>query len=78
VEVLSASAVLICAGHGLGGLWTRPVSGLYLAALPLVLLAILLGRRLSGRVPAEPFQYILYGALIVFGLVLLVPFILAG
>jgi uncharacterized protein len=72
------AAVLICAGHGLGGLWTRPVFGLYLAALPLVLLAIFLGRLLSGRVPAEPFQYILYGALIVFGLVLLVPFILAG
>jgi hypothetical protein len=51
------AAVLICAGHGLGGLWTRAVLGLYLAAFPCVLLAI--------------FQQLLYGALIVLGLLLL-------
>jgi uncharacterized protein len=64
------TAALICAGHGLGGLWTRSVLGLYLAALPLVLLAIFLGRRLGGRIPAATFQHLLYGALMVLGLLL--------
>jgi uncharacterized protein len=65
------AAVLICAGHGLGGLWTRAVLGLYVVALPLVLLALSLGRRLSRRIPAAAFQRLLYGALIVLGLLLL-------
>jgi uncharacterized membrane protein YfcA len=61
------ATVLICAGHGLGGLWTRAVFGLYLAALPLVLVAVVLGHSISGRIPAEMFQRILYGALVVLG-----------
>jgi uncharacterized membrane protein YfcA len=65
------AAVLICAGHALGGLWTRSVFSLYLAALPFALLAILLGRRLSNRIPAATYQHLLYGALIVLGLLLL-------
>jgi uncharacterized protein len=65
------AAVLICIGHGVGGLWTRAVLGLYLIALPLVLLALFLGRRLSRRIPAAMFQPLLYGALIVLGLLLL-------
>jgi hypothetical protein len=65
------AAVLICAGHALGGLWTPAVFGIYLVALPLILLAIVLGRHLGGRIPAETFQHILYGALLVFGLLLL-------
>ena len=65
------AAVLICAGHGLGGLWTRAVLGLYLVALPCVLLALFLGRRLGRRIPAAMFQHLLYGALIVLGLLLL-------
>lgn len=64
------ASVLICTGHGLGGLWTGSVLGLYLAALPLVLLAIFLGRRLGRRIPADRFQHVLYGALIVLGLLL--------
>jgi uncharacterized membrane protein YfcA len=65
------TAVLICAGHALGGLWTRSVFSLYLVALPFVLLALLLGRRLSHRIPAATYQHLLYGALIIFGLLLL-------
>lgn len=64
------AAVLICAGHGFGGLWTRPVFGLYFAALPFVVLAIFLGRRLGGRIPAEMFRHLLYGALMALGLLL--------
>jgi uncharacterized protein len=65
------TAVLICIGHGLGGLWTQAVLGLYLAALPCVLLALFLGRGLSHRISATMFQHLLYGALIVLGLLLL-------
>jgi uncharacterized protein len=65
------AAVLICAGHGLGGLWTRAVLGLYLVAVPCVLLALFLGRRLSRRMPAAMFQRLLHGALVVLGLLLL-------
>ena len=64
------TAVLICAGHGLGGLWTRVVLERYLVAFPCVLLALFLGRRLSRRIPAETFRHLLYGALIVLGLLL--------
>jgi uncharacterized protein len=65
------TAVLICAGHALGGLWTHSVFGLYLAALPFAVLAIFLGRRLSNHIPAATYQHLLYGALIVLGLLLL-------
>jgi uncharacterized protein len=65
------AAVLICVGHGVGGLWTQAVLGLYLVALPLVLLALFLGRCLSRHIPAAMFQPLLYGALIVLGLLLL-------
>jgi uncharacterized membrane protein YfcA len=65
------TAVLICAGHALGGLWTRSVFSLYLVALPFGLLAIFLGRRLSNRISAATYQRLLYGALIVLGLLLL-------
>ena len=65
------AAVLICVGHGLGGLWTQAVLGLYIVALPLVLLALFLGRRLSRCIPTATFQHLLYGALIVLGLLLL-------
>jgi uncharacterized protein len=65
------AAVLICAGHGLGGLWTQSVLSLYLAALPFVLLAVFLGRRLGGQIPAETFQHVLHGTLMVLGLLLL-------
>lgn len=65
------AAVLICVGHGVGGLWTQAVLGLYLVALPLVLLALFLGRRLSRHIPTAMFQPLLYGALIILGLLLL-------
>jgi uncharacterized protein len=65
------AAALICVGHGLGGLWTRSIFGLYLAALPFAVLAVFLGRHLSNHIPAATYQHLLYGALIVLGLLLL-------
>jgi uncharacterized protein len=65
------TAVLICTGHALGGLWTRAVLDFYLAALPCGILALFLGRRLSRHIPAMLFQRLLYGALIGLGALLL-------
>jgi uncharacterized protein len=65
------AAALICVGHGFGGLWTPAVLGLYLVALPFVVLALFLGRRLSGRIPTKAFRHVLNGALIVLGILLL-------
>ncbi len=65
--------VLVWGGHGLSGLWTEEVVRLYLFALPLILLAIPLGTRLNRWMPTERFERLLYGALVLLGLLLIVP-----
>ncbi len=62
---------LIWIGHGLTGLWTVSVVKLYVLALPLVLLAIVLGTRLNQRIPADRFERFLYVIIIGLGLWLL-------
>ena len=64
--------VLVWGGHGLSGLWTEEVIRLYLFALPLILLAIPLGTRLNRWMPTERFERLLYGALVLLGLLLIV------
>jgi uncharacterized membrane protein YfcA len=63
--------VLIWSGHGLSGLWTERVVGLFLYSLPLVLLAIPLGTWLNRRIPHERFERLLYVILIGLGVLLL-------
>lgn len=63
--------VLVWLGHGLTGLWTARVAQLYVMALPLVLVAILLGSRLNRRLPAARFDRVLHVIVIGFGLLLL-------
>ncbi len=65
------SAVLICSGHAMAGLWSQRVFELYLASLPVIAFAVLAGVRVSRRIPAERFGRILYAALIVLGALLL-------
>ena len=65
------ATVLIWVGHGLGGLWTPRVVGLYVLSLPLVLLAIGLGMKLHHRIPARRFERLLWVMLIGLGLLLL-------
>jgi uncharacterized membrane protein YfcA len=65
------AAALICAGHGVGGLWSQAVLGRYLVAFPFLVLAVCLGRRLRRRIRAETFQRVLYVALMVLGMLLL-------
>jgi uncharacterized membrane protein YfcA len=65
----TGGAILI--GHGLGGLWTGQVVGLYLWSLPAIAAAVFLGTRIHRAVPAGRFQLWVYLALLVLGSVLL-------
>jgi uncharacterized membrane protein YfcA len=66
------AALLICAGHAAAGLWSLEIFRLFALALPAVGLAIVLGIRLSRRIPAERFGRVLYASLVALGLLLLV------
>ncbi len=68
---LLPSNILIVSGHGLSGLWTVAVGQFFACSLPLVLLAIFLGRKLNHRFSAERFNRLLYGILIALGILLL-------
>ena len=67
------AGVLVFAGHGLAGLWTFEVVRLYTLALPVILVAIILGTKLNRRIPTERFERALYAILIGLGLLLLLP-----
>ncbi|MGH7127451.1 MAG: TSUP family transporter, partial [Planctomycetaceae bacterium] len=62
---------LIVLAHGASGLWTPVVFADYLASLPLLLLASLIGRRLNRRLAGPAFSRIIYGILLVIGMALL-------
>ena len=62
---------LIALSHGLAGLWTGEVFLFYLLALPLVLIAIFLGGKLNGHIPAQYFERLLYLTLVGLGLLLI-------
>jgi hypothetical protein len=61
----------ILVSHGLAGLWTPPVLRLYLYALPVILTAVALGGWVNKRIAEEQFKRVVYGFLIVMGLLLL-------
>jgi hypothetical protein len=61
------AAILICAGHALSGFWTVAVARLYFLALPCILVAVIIGRRLGRCMPMEKFQRALYWALAALG-----------
>lgn len=64
-------SVLILIGHATAGLWTSHVLTLYGLAWPVMLAAFWLGSRFNERINAERFGRLLYGALIILGIVLL-------
>ncbi len=66
------AAVMIWAGHGLTGLWTGRVVTHYLLFLPLGMLALWLGQRLSTRLPEASFDRFLYLVIALLGVVLLI------
>lgn len=65
-------SVLILIGHATAGLWTNRVLSLYGLAWPVMLAAFWLGSRFTERINAVRFGQLLYGALIVLGIVLLI------
>lgn len=64
------TGLLIAAGHGLGGLWTPVVFRWFLLGLPAVALGVFLGTKLHQRLPEGRFDKLVYGMLLVFGVVL--------
>jgi uncharacterized membrane protein YfcA len=64
--------LMILVTHALAGLWTRDVLVLYGCALPLMLLATLIGIRFGKRIPKEQFHRIVYGFLVAMGVLLIV------
>ncbi len=50
------SSALIVAGHGISGLWTRSVLIYFLASVPVVVLAVLLGNRMIQKISGERFN----------------------
>ncbi|HEX7080136.1 MAG TPA: sulfite exporter TauE/SafE family protein [Gammaproteobacteria bacterium] len=65
------ATVLITAGHGLSGLWTPRVLGLFAWSLPLVVLAALAGPRIGRAIPEERFSTVLHAGLAVVGIILM-------
>jgi len=61
------AALLICTGHALSGFWTVAVAKLYLMALPCILVAVVVGRKLGRYMPMEKFQRVLYWVLAALG-----------
>jgi putative Ca2+/H+ antiporter (TMEM165/GDT1 family) len=64
-------------GQGLAGLWTKTVLTTYLYSLPLVFLAIVLGLKISRKIPAQKFSKYVYVMLLALGIILLIKVIAA-
>ncbi|HVC19152.1 MAG TPA: sulfite exporter TauE/SafE family protein [Vicinamibacterales bacterium] len=65
------ASVLGMAGYWLTGLWTPLVTRYYLHALPLIVLAIVLGRAINRRLSHQRFLLALHAGLIAVGAILL-------
>ena len=65
------ASLMVLGGYGLTGLWTASVNRHYLLALPVVVLAILLGRAANRRMNARVFTLCVHLGLIVVGSLLL-------
>jgi uncharacterized protein len=66
---LPASLMGMC-GYGMAGLWTPRVNHLYLVALPLIVAATFVGRRINRSLDHGRFQAAVHVALIAVGLIL--------
>lgn len=66
------TGLMILVGHALAGLWTPPVLRLYACMLPVTVLAAFLGSRLNRYIPGDRFSRIIYGFLVVSGMLLVI------
>ncbi len=63
-------AILI--SHGLAGMWTKQVIQLYLYSIPVIIAAVLIGGKVNQLIPQGKFDKIIYGFLVVVGILLIV------
>jgi uncharacterized membrane protein YfcA len=66
------TGLVILMSHGLAGLWTPRVLRLYIYALPVIVIAVLLGGRVNRMISSGQFNRIVYGFLILVGALLFV------
>jgi uncharacterized membrane protein YfcA len=66
------TGLVVLMSHGLAGLWTPRVTRLYVCALPVIVIAVLLGGRVNRMVSSGQFNRIVYGFLILVGALLFV------
>ena len=64
------SNLLIIAGHGLSGLWTKEIAFQFLASIPLVGLAVYIGGKISSRLSQEIFNKVIYYFLVLMGVLM--------
>ena len=60
------------ASHGIAGLWTPVVVRLYVYSIPAIMLAIWIGGRINSRIPTDLFSRIVYGLLVVIGVLFMI------
>lgn len=65
------ATVFIATGHGLSGLWTERVLGLFVASLPALLAGVWAGGALGRRIPAARFTNYLMALIIALGVMLI-------
>jgi len=72
------ASLMVLGGYGMTGLWTASVNHHYLLALPVVVLAILLGRAANQRMNARVFTLCVHLGLVVVGSLLLLQAIVGS
>ena len=66
------TGAVIAIGHGLAGLWTRQVLVYFLVSLPIVVLAVLAGDKISSSVSGDRFNQYLNLFLIMLGILMFI------
>jgi uncharacterized membrane protein YfcA len=66
----TGAAILV--SHGLAGMWTPQVVQLYLVSIPVIIGAVLVGGKVNQLIPQGKFDKIVYGFLVVIGVLLLI------
>ena len=61
------TGVLASAGHFLSGLWTREVLSFFLISVPVIMIGVLIGDRLTARIPGPKFSQVLNLVLVLLG-----------
>lgn len=68
--MISSSFIIL--GHFLGGFWTKELLILYLASLPAIGLALLIGKFLYGKIPTQKFERYIFTLIVLLGIILLI------